>query len=457
MSHIKRSLVSSGVVLLCVGAVWAGNHRRTWVDTGGGQDIGQIDSATGSASAEDWVAANGPVTISETRYFKEVADILKYKYVDPVTDDQKLVDGAIRGMIVSLNDPNSIYMDADEFRAFCNARVGKYEGIGAELVLSLGSGSAAGLQSGDDALADPTDIRIPKLLVALVVPGGPADQAGVKVGDVVDEVDGKWVINAAPLQKLRSLQTQVQKGKAPASALNKLRQELREKTKASMLPARAKDRLMIGAKGTISVKWMRNGTILATNIAKGRCELPAEAAGDLRLRFVPGAASKLQSAIRGRTSVTIDLRGNVMGDMQSMRQCLALLAPAGTYGYVTREQGDGVTPLALASGNPKPPKTTLLVDSNTRNVAEIFALALSSKGLAKLSGTAMAGDRTVCEVVGLQGGGGYTLATGKFTTTKPAKAKIKPKKVAMGDEVGTSPVQVSAAEGWVCAASRRQA
>jgi len=61
---------------------------------------------------------------------------------------------------------------------------------------------------------------------------------------------------------------------------------------------------------------------------------------------------------------------------------------------------------------------------------EVFALALSSKGRAKLSGAAMAGDRSISEVVALPDGGGYTLVKGRYSATAVKKAP-RPKRTAL--------------------------
>jgi C-terminal processing protease CtpA/Prc len=64
----------------------------------------------------------------------------------------------------------------------------------------------------------------------------------------------------------------------------------------------------------------------------------------------------------------------------------------------------------------------LLTDRTTCGAAEIFALALSSKGLAKLSGGEMGGDRDIYDIVELPDGTGYTLVTSRFKPGLPVKS-----------------------------------
>jgi len=437
MSHIKRNLTASGIVLLSLGALLIGYYDRTRLELGQVAFSEAADPHVVVAQAEGLVASKVP-RIPEANYFESLAELLKTKFVDPVTDDKKLVYGAIRGMVSSLNDPNSTYMDPEEFRVFNGERDGKYEGIGADMVLVSDSKEPAagqGLGAPEDEESDAAGaVHIPRLVAAFVVPGGPADRAGVKAGDWVDGVDGKWVINSGPIRRLMQLQNLVQKGKATVLDYNRLRQELRLKSRSSMLPTRAKNRLTVGASGTVAVRWMRGATLLTTMIQKGKCSvadsLDAPGDGVLRIRFVPGEAGRLRQAVSQRSQIVLDLRGNVFGDFASMKECIAALAPTGTYGYVEREHGAKETALTIDAGSRRGPRLTLLVDAWTRGTAEVFALALSAKGVAKLSGTAMAGDRSITEVVTLPGGAGYTLVTGRYSVASAGGAH-HPKRTAM--------------------------
>jgi carboxyl-terminal processing protease len=129
--------------------------------------------------------------------------------------------------------------------------------------------------------------------------------------------------------------------------------------------------------------------------------------------------------MKGKSSVTLDLRNNVLGDMETMHQCLGILAPSGTYGYFKNERKAAApVQLTLSKGNQTPPKIKLIVDQSTRDAAEIFALALQSKGIATLSGAGMGNSRKLKEVVQLPDGSGYTLNLGTFTPGKPPVTKV---------------------------------
>ena len=119
------------------------------------------------------------------------------------------------------------------------------------------------------------------------------------------------------------------------------------------------------------------------------------AEGVIRLPFEKGISEKLAEAMQGRNEATIDLRNNVEGDFDAMLACLKVVAPNGTYGYLVTQKPEKPWPLTLSDSTAKRIKLTLLVDKTTRGVAEIFALSLSTRGIAKLNGTEMAGNQYV--------------------------------------------------------------
>lgn len=100
--------------------------------------------------------------------FWEAWDIVNKQYVDQPLDPQKLMRGAIRGMIGALDDEHSSFMDPDEYRQANLPMDGEYEGIGAWV-----------------------DITGEFLKIIGPMPGSPAEKAGLKPGDVVIKVDGE--------------------------------------------------------------------------------------------------------------------------------------------------------------------------------------------------------------------------------------------------------------------------
>src|SRR6185295_13351732 len=100
----------------------------------------------------------------------------------PVSQDT-LVEGAIKGMIGSLDDPYSEYLTADQYRQNLQGISGQFEGIGADLATSDTTGSA-----GCAKLSAACRLVVTKPLV-----GSPAERAGLLPGDIVLSVDGASV------------------------------------------------------------------------------------------------------------------------------------------------------------------------------------------------------------------------------------------------------------------------
>ncbi len=100
--------------------------------------------------------------------FWEAWQIVHDQYVDQPVDDTALMRGAIRGMLDSLGDQHTSYMDPDQFQQANIPLNGEYEGIG--------------------ATADP---NAEYLTIVSPMPDSPAEKAGLQPGDEIIAVDGE--------------------------------------------------------------------------------------------------------------------------------------------------------------------------------------------------------------------------------------------------------------------------
>ena len=420
---LGRSTVATIGSGLAFGLVFAGGlaarERADYPQTSGGLSFTRLLASR----------VNG-AEIGEGDYFREISELLKLQYVEPVTDDPKLVSGAVRGMIQSLGDPSSIYFSADEFRVFKTMRQGRYEGIGAWLSFEGGkvpAPVAATEENDEEQTASQMSANMPRLTIIATTPDGPAAKAGLKPGDVLEEVAGEWVVNSGPIIEFRQASRDFDAKKIDLPTLNAKRKELKTKLDRSIMPLKARERLMSGTSGSVTLVVLREGKPVRATLEKSRSQVAGFATSGERtaLPFVDGAPESLAAFLKGKTKATLDLRGNVLGDFETMRKCLALVAPSGVYGHIASIREGKAPVVSVATGNPKPPKLTLIVDRSTRGAAQIFALALSAKGIAKLSGDSvpMVSERTVPEIVQLGDGSGYTLSTGEFRVGPPPAAK----------------------------------
>lgn len=434
MKDTTRSILTAAGLLSAIGAVMAGGVWREHVDA----------VQIGSSDVSGLIASSKDTTIGEVEFFREMSLLLKREYVDPVNDDQKLASGAVRGMIASLGDLYSKYLDADAMRVYQGMRDGHYEGIGVDLTYRMeGAGASKTAPSDDEAGNDDSSettalsaLRFPRLVVSNVVPGGPADKAGVKVGDIVSSVNGHWLIDAKEVSDFQDAQRKVAKGLMPRSEYAKIHRNIRLKVESSIMPAKARDRIISGTTGEADVIWVRDGKQIETKIEKAPSALPvfgAEGGVVSALSFVPGASERLHEAVAGKSEVTIDLRHNVGGDFDAMRKCLVDLVPAGQYGYVVLERDGKAKPFSIGKGVSNPPKIKLIVDNSTAGAAETFASILKKTAKATITGTGMRSDPIVFQLNKLPDGTGYTLATGRYSSTPPSReaiSKPKPQRVA---------------------------
>lgn len=98
-------------------------------------------------------------------------------------DSQKILNGAISGMVESLEDPYTVYLPPAQNTDFKDGLAGKFEGIGAELGL-----------------------KGKQIIIVAPLAGSPAEKAGVKPGDAIVKVNDQatfgWTI-AQAVDKIR--------------------------------------------------------------------------------------------------------------------------------------------------------------------------------------------------------------------------------------------------------------
>ena len=105
-----------------------------------------------------------PLPLDELKAFTQVFSKIKSDYVEPV-DDRKLLKGAIRGMLSSL-DPHSSYLDAEDYKDLRIGTTGEFGGLGIEV----------GMEDSFVKVISPIDDT-------------PAQRAGVMAGDLIIRLD----------------------------------------------------------------------------------------------------------------------------------------------------------------------------------------------------------------------------------------------------------------------------
>ena len=114
-----------------------------------------------------------PPKNSDLSLFWETWNTLKDKYVDKSKiDAQKLIYGAISGMVSAVGDPYTVFFNPTDSKKFIDDTRGQFEGIGMEV-----------------------GIKKDQLQVITPLEGTPAQKAGLRAGDVIVKIDGKTTAN----------------------------------------------------------------------------------------------------------------------------------------------------------------------------------------------------------------------------------------------------------------------
>lgn len=416
--EIKKSLWSALGVFVCISALGFGAILRDRIELGTGDSVdisGMVVSKSDSQS------------VPETKFYEDIVELLKRKYVEPISDERKLADGAVRAMVSSLGDPNSLYMDKDQYRVYKAIREGKFEGIGANMFLDSGGKKVSTGGDADEAMSG--DVQLPKLTVAAIVPGSAAEKAGMQPGDWIEFADDHWLPNSDALSVFGKLQKVVLEGKPTkeqSAEYVQLRTKLRAEIEKSILPIKARDLLMMGTTDSVKLTWVHGKERHSATIPRGTWQMTKLSTSDagIKVNFFTDSADELQHAIDGKKAVTIDLRGVVSDDYDTMMTLLSKLSKPGTYGEFVTQKKESPLILMVKDGVATPPALTVLVDRGTRGVPEIFTAVLASQG-AKVVGDEMADQPYLVKWFQLPSGAGYTLVIGEYTPNS-----AKPKEVA---------------------------
>ena len=303
----------------------------------------------------------------------------------PVSQDT-LVEGAIKGMIGSLDDPYSEYLTADQYRQNLQGISGQFEGIGADLATSDTTGSA-----GCAKLSAACRLVVTKPLV-----GSPAERAGLLPGDIVLSVDGASV-----------------DGLSADDARSKIRGP-----KGSVVTLAVERGNGAPTIFRITRDLVQTPEVTTRTLAGGRV-------GYIKLSsFSDVAADQVVDALRAdhiadRNLLILDLRGNPGGYVTAARKVASQFIYSGVLFWEEDAKGTLIPTESLGDGVATDPAVRLvvLIDHGSASASEIVAGALQDRGRATLIGETSYGKGTVQQWQELTGNGGaFKLTVARWLT-----------------------------------------
>ena len=283
-------------------------------------------------------------------------------------DKTKIEDAAADAMVNAMGDRWSYYIPASELPSFLENSENAYVGIGVTV------------QATEDHSG---------LMVIAVQPGGPAEEAGVQVGDVIIQVDGE-------------------------SAQDRTVTEISAMIK--------------GEEGTVvSVTVLRSGEGITMSMTRKRMEttvasskLLNEHVGLVTIQnFYERCADETIAAIKallnqGADMLLFDVRNNPGGYVDELTKVLDYLLPEGDLIRTVGTDGSDETVTSDASCVKVP--MAVLINENTYSAAELFAADLSEYGAAKLFGQQTSGKGFYQYVFQFADGSAAGISVGRYYT-----------------------------------------
>ena len=305
--------------------------------------------------------------------FFEAWDAVHSQYYQQPVEDMILMQGAILGMMESLGDPHSSYMDPDEYRQQNAPLQGEYTGIGAWV-----------------------DTSGEFLTIISPMPNSPAEMAGIKSNDIVIAVDGRDMTKKDPATVLRYI----------------------------LGPAGEKVILTISRDGM--------NELLNIEIIRAVIEVPPieyrmldNQIAYIRLfQYSINAAQEIENALfdlleEDPIGLIFDLRNNSGGYLDAAIEVTSLFIDNGT--LMIEEWGDGRRQDYKANGNviTQDLPLVILVNEGSASASEITAGAIQDYQRGILIGTTTYGKGLIQNWIELQGeNGAIRVSIARWLTPK---------------------------------------
>jgi carboxyl-terminal processing protease len=357
------------LLVLVVAAFLAGvcfpGADELWARTQGLPEAVSPAPASATEALDAWNVYNRVLQELDRRYYGELPTPMKLTY------------SATRGMLRTLDDPFTRFMDPTEYRRQKDEAEGAFVGIGIYL---------------DEETSPRGYMRVVRVIL-----GGPAAKAGLKAGDRVTHVDGKNVKGL----KIENVSKMIRGREGTAVRLNFLR------------PPALKSHTYRIVRRQVEYPVVEH-------------EMKPDKIGYVKISMFSGHAdAQVEQAVRqlekqGMHGLVIDLRGNPGGTLESAVHIVSRFLPPDNTAVVIVEAGGR---RIAAPCDPKKylklkKPITVLIDGESASASEILAGAIKDTGTGTVIGETTFGKGLVQSVVELPGGAAAAITSAKYLTSK---------------------------------------
>jgi carboxyl-terminal processing protease len=295
-------------------------------------------------------------------------NILQEGYYKDV-DTDKLVEGAIKGMVESLEDPYSVYMDVEEAKSFSENISSSFQGIGAEIQESNGN-----------------------IMIVSPIKGSPAEEVGLKPKDVILKVDDKSV-----------------EGLSVNEAVMIIRGEKGSKVNLVVKRAGVGELTFKITRDTIPLETVYS-EVIEDNIGKIQITKFSESTGEELAKALTDLQNKKVNGL------IIDLRQNPGGLMDQALAMSDLFLPKGK-NILQVENKDGSKEVYKSENEAAIDlPITVIVDGGTASAGEIMAAALNQSAGIPLVGEKTFGKGTIQTAKSFKDTSSVKYTTAKWLT-----------------------------------------
>lgn len=315
----------------------------------------------------------GSNLFEELKVFTDVLSVVKRDYVSEV-ENKKLVEGAIKGLLATL-DPHSGYLDPDFYQDLQVQTKGEFGGLGIEITIKDGL-----------------------LVVVAPMEGSPAEKVGVRPGDIIVKIDGKFTKELSLVDAVKRLRGP--KGSPIQISLS--RKGISDLVDVTII------------RDNIEVKSVR-GRYLGEGLGYARIsQFMEHTADDLK-----AALNQMVKENNGRdlSGLILDLRNNPGGLLAQAVRIGDMFLKEGVIVYTDgRVDAQKQKFFAHSRGTEPDYPIVILVNGGSASASEIIAGALKDHGRALVLGTQTFGKGSVQTITPLENGGALALTTALYYT-----------------------------------------